>query len=150
LSDDERRTHSALHVVKGAVQSVLGARWTSSTYVAGTHGRLTVQFERAPTKEEMEKMEEAANQKVAEGAEILEFEMDREEAEKHFGDQIYDTFPLPPSVTRLKLVRIPDWNINCCIERHVDNTTLVGRVKLGKPRLRNSRKELEIEFDLVR
>jgi alanyl-tRNA synthetase len=149
MSEDGRRTHSALHVLKGAVQSVLGAKWTASTNVAGTHGRLTVQFERAPTREELERIGKAANQKVAEGAEILEFEMDRDEAEKHFGDQIYDLFPIPASVARLKLVRIPDWNINCCLERHVDNTSLVGAIRMAKPRFRNSRRELEIEFELA-
>jgi alanyl-tRNA synthetase len=149
LSEDGARTHSALHVVKGAVQSVLGAKWTSSTYVSGRHGRLTVKFGRAPTAEELDRIGKAANQKVAEGAEILEFEMDREEAENHFGDQIYDLFPVPANVTRLKLVRIPDWNVNCCVERHVESTSLVGPIKLGKPRFRNSRKELEMEFDLT-
>jgi alanyl-tRNA synthetase len=149
LSEDEVRTHSALHVLKGAVQGVLGAKWTTSTFVSGRHGRLTVRFERAPTPQELERVEKAANQKVAEGAEFLEFEMDRDEAENHFGDQIYDLFPIPASVTRLKLVRIPDWNVNCCVERHLENTSFVGPIKLGKPRFRNSRKELEIEFDLI-
>ena len=149
MSEDEVRTHSALHVLKGAVQSVLGAKWTSSTYVSGKHGRLTVKFDRAPTDEELDKIGRAANQKAAEGAEILEFEMDREEAENHFGNQIYDLFPVPANVTRLKLVRIPDWNVNCCVERHVESTSLVGPIKLGKPKFRNSRKELEMEFDLT-
>jgi alanyl-tRNA synthetase len=86
---------------------------------------------------------------MAELAELLEFEMEREEAEKHFGDSIYDLFPVPSSVTRLKIVRIPEWNINCCSERHVENTLQIGKVKLGTPRFRNSKKELELEFDLV-
>ena len=150
MSASEVRTHSALHVVKGAVQSVLGVKWTASTYVSGLHGRLTVKFERLPTAPELENIERAANQKVSEVAELLEFEMDREEAENHFGDAIYDLFPIPASVTRLKLVRIPDWNVNCCVERHVENTSLVGPIKLGRPRFRNSRKELEIEFNLVK
>ena len=149
MSEDEIRTHSALHVLKGAVQSVLGAKWTTSTYVSGSHGRLTVQFERMPTQQEIGRIQHAANGKITEGAEILEFEMDRQEAEMHFGDQIYDLFPVPVSVTRLRLVHIPDWNINCCLERHLDSTTLVGNVTLGKPRFRNSRKELELEFDLA-
>jgi alanyl-tRNA synthetase len=138
-----------VHVVKGAVQKVLGAKWTASVYVSGTHGRLTVQFERKPTEEELARIEQAANEKIVSGAEVLEFEMERQEAEGHFGDAIYDLFPLPKDVTMLKIVRIPDWNVNCCNERHVDNTMQIGRVKLGKPRFRNSRKELEIEFDLV-
>jgi alanyl-tRNA synthetase len=149
LSFDDVRTHTALHVVKGAVQKVLGAKWTASVYTTGRHGRLTVQFDRKPTDEETARIEKEANDKVAEGAEVLEFEMEREEAEGHFGDSIYDLFPVPSSVTRLRIVRIPEWNINCCNERHVESTLQVGRLKLGTPRYRNSKKELEVEFDLV-
>lgn len=149
MSSDEVRTHSALHVVKGAAQRVLGAKTTTSVYVEGKHGRLTVRFDRKPTEEELARLEQAANDKVAEGAEVLEFEMEKQEAEGHFGDQIYDLFPVPSGVTRLKIVRIPEWNINCCNESHVENTLQVGRVRLGAPRFRNSRKELEIEFDLA-
>ncbi len=135
--------------MKGAVQRVLGAKMTTSVYVSGVHGRLTVQFDRKPTDDETARIAQATNEKVAEGAEVLEFEMEREEAEGHFGNAIYDLFPVPTGVTRLKIVRIPDWNINCCNERHVENTLQVGKVKLGKPRFRNSKKELEIEFDLA-
>ncbi len=138
-----------MHVLKGAVQRVIGAKKTASVYVSGSHGRLTVQFDRKPTDEEMARIAQATNEKVAEGAEVLEFEMEKDEAEGHFGDAIYDLFPVPTGVTRLKIVRIPDWNINCCNERHVENTLQVGKVKLEKPRFRNSKKELEIEFDLA-
>lgn len=149
MSPEQARTHTAIHVLKGAVQQVLGAKWTASVYVSGTHGRLTVQFDRRPTDGEVARIERAANDKVSEGAEVVEFEMDKDEAEGHFGDSIYDLFPVPSSATRLRIVRIPDWNINCCVERHVDNTLQVGRIKLGTPRFRNSRKELELEFDLT-
>lgn len=149
MSSEEIRTHTALHVLKGAVQSVLGAKVTASTYVSGRHGRLTVQFDRKPAGDELKMVEEAANRKVAEGVEVLEFEMEKQEAEGHFGNQIYDLFPVPTTAMRLRIVRIPEWNVNCCIERHVENTGQVGRMKLGKPRFRNSKRELEIEFDLV-
>ncbi|MGP8126092.1 MAG: alanyl-tRNA editing protein [Nitrososphaerales archaeon] len=149
MSSQEARTHTAVHVLKGAAQQVLGAKWTVSVYVSGLHGRLTLQFDRKPTDEEIARIERAANDKVFEGAEVVEFEMDKDEAEGHFGDAIYDLFPVPSSVTRLRIVRIPEWNINCCIENHVDNTTQVGRIRLGKPRFRNSRRELELEFDLA-
>ncbi|HEV2138132.1 MAG TPA: alanyl-tRNA editing protein, partial [Nitrososphaerales archaeon] len=126
MSSEEVRTHSAVHVVKGAVQKVLGTRWTASVFVSGNHARLTVQFDRKPTDEEIAKVEQAANEKIAEGVEMLEFEMEKQEAEGHFGDSIYDLYPVPSDVTILKIVRIPDWNINCCNERHVDNTLLIG------------------------
>ena len=149
MSSEETRTHSALHVIKGAVQKTLGAKLTTATFVGGRHGRLTVEFDRRPTDDEMTRIEDEANRKIAEGSEVIEFEMEKEEAENHFGNQIYDLFPVPEGTTRLRIVRIPDWNVNCCIERHVENTSLIGRVKLGRPRFRNSRKELEIEFDLA-
>ena len=149
MSSEETRTHTAVHVLKGAVQQVLGAKWTASVFVSGAHGRLTVQFDRKPTDEEVARIEQVANDKVSEGAEVVEFEMEKDEAEGHFGNAIYDLFPVPSSVTRLKIVRIPDWNINCCIENHVDNTSEVGRIKLDSPKFRNSRKELELQFDLV-
>jgi Ser-tRNA(Ala) deacylase AlaX len=75
--------------------------------------------------------------------------MEKQEAEGHFGEQIYDQFPVPGEVSRLKIVRIPEWNINCCNERHVENTLQVGKIRLGTPRFRNSKKELEIGFDLA-
>ncbi|MDG6901795.1 MAG: alanyl-tRNA editing protein [Nitrososphaerota archaeon] len=149
MSDEEVRAHTAVHVVKGAVQSVLGAKWTASVHVSGNHGRLVVQSDRAPTPQELDRIEATANEKVAENADVLEFEMERQEAEGHFGDSIYDLFPVPVEVTLLKIVRIPDWNINCCNERHVDSTSEIGRIKLGKPRFRNSKRELEVEFELA-
>ncbi len=149
MVQEEVRAHTAVHVLKGAVQNVLGAKRTTSTFVAGRHGRLTVQFDRRPTAEELRMVEEAANRKIVEGAEVLEFEMEKQEAEMHFGDQIYDLFPVPATATRLKIVRIPEWNINCCAERHVESTSLVGPMKLGRTRFRNSKKELELEFELA-
>ncbi|MDG6909099.1 MAG: alanyl-tRNA editing protein [Nitrososphaerota archaeon] len=149
MSAEELKTHSAVHVLKGAVQRVLGAKWTASVHVSERHGRLTVKFDREPTGEELSAIERLANEEIAAGAEVLEFEMERQEAEGHFGDAIYDLFPVPPEVTLLKIVRIPDWNINCCNEPHVDSTLRIGGISLGKPRFRHSRGELELEFDLA-
>jgi len=149
LSGADLRTHSALHILKGAVQKVLGTEWTSSVFVSGENGRLTVRADRKPTREEVTRIEEETNAKIREGAEILEFEMEREEAEKHFGNAIYDLFPIPKAVTRLRIVRIPDWNINCCGEKHLEDTSQMGEIKLGSVRFRNNEKLLEINFRVL-
>jgi len=146
MSSAELRTHSALHVLKGAAERVLGTKWTASVYVEGEHGRLTLQATRKPTDEEMMRIEQGVNVKIREGADILEFEMEREEAEKHFGDAIYDLFPVPKEVTRLRVVRIPDWNVNCCREKHVENTSQIGEVRVEVVRFRKSKQLLEIGF----
>ncbi len=136
-------------MLKGAAQKVLGTNLTASVYVSGERGRLTVQSVRKPTQEEMRRVEQEANAAIGEGAELLEFEMEREEAEKHFGEAIYDLFPVPKEVPLLSIVRIPDWNVNCCKEKHVENTSQIGEIKLEGTRFRNNKHVLGISFHLL-
>jgi len=85
---------------------VLGAKWTASVWVSQNKGRLTVKFDRKPTEDELRKIEELANKKVEENAEIKIHELAREEAEKKWGDEIYDLFPIPEHVKTLKILEI--------------------------------------------
>jgi alanyl-tRNA synthetase len=135
-----------LHVLKGALEKTMGIRWTTSVFTNGEKGRLAVKFDRNPTPEELKRVESEANQKVAENVEIIEFEMDKDEAERHFGDAIYDVFPLPPGLTRLSIVRIPDWNVNCCNKKHAASTGEVGNITIEKTRFRGSKEILEIGY----
>lgn len=57
------KTHTALHVLKGAVQTVLNAPWTASVWVEETNGRLTIQYDRKPTEKEMDTIEKKQTKK---------------------------------------------------------------------------------------
>jgi len=144
----EVRAHTALHVLKGAIVKVLGAKWTSGVSVKGGHGRLTVQYNRKPTDEEIKLIEEKANEKIVENVLIEVLEMDRSKAEERWGDLIYDVFPIPETVTRLSICHIPDWNVNACNKEHTLTTGEIGSIKLTKVRFRNSKKLLEVSFDI--
>ncbi len=143
------KVDSALHVIKGAVQKVLGATLTTGVFAEGNHGRLSVEFNREPTEEEMQKVEEEANNKIKENAEIKVLEMQRDEAEKEFGNKIYDKFPVPAHIKQLKIVVIEDWNWNCCIGQHYKTTGEIETIKIAKWRFRANRNELEISFDVL-
>lgn len=145
----ETRTHTALHVLKGAVQRVLGAKWTAGVFVQSNHGRLTVQFDRKPSEEELEEIEELANKKIKENATVEILDMNRTDAERGFGDTIYDLFPIPQHITQLRICNIADWNINCCNKEHCKTTGEIGTIKLDKPRFRENKKLLEISFDII-
>ena len=145
----EVRTHTALHVLKGAVVKVLNAKWTASTYVNGNHGRLTVQFDKKPTDEEIARIFELANAKVEEGTPVLVEVLPREEAEKKYGDEMYDLFPVPAEVKELYVVVIPGWNVNACNKQHTQTTKEVGRIEPDDWRFRNSKRLLEISFNVV-
>jgi alanyl-tRNA synthetase len=146
---DEIRVHTALHILKGAVVKVLGAEWTAGVSVKGSHGRLTVQFDKKPTDEEIVKVEEMANSKIQEDAIIEVHEMDRVDAEERWGDAIYDVFPLPASITRLKVFHLPGWNVNACNKEHTKTTGQIGSIRIMKTRFRSSKQLLEISYDLA-
>lgn len=144
----EVRTHTALHVLKGAVAKVLGVKWTAGVGVNGGHGRLNVQFDRKPTEEEIQRIEEEANAKIREDAPIEIHELDREEAEKRWGDLIYDLFPIPTSIKRLTIFHLPGWNVNTCNKEHTKSTGEIGSLSIAKTRFRASKNLLEISFDV--
>jgi len=147
----EVRTHTALHVVKGAVVKVLGekAKWTASTYVKGNRGVLAVKFDRKPTPEEVAEIERLANEKVKENVPVRVYELPRGEAEKRFGEDMYDLFPVPEEVKTLKVVVIGGWNVNACNKEHTKTTGEIGEIKIRKVRFRRGRELLEISFEVL-
>lgn len=153
----EIRTHTGLHILKGAVYHVLGAKWTSGVHVKGHHGRLTVRFDRKPNDSEVANIEVEANKKIQENVPVEALEMERTDAEARWGDFIYDIFPLPPTITRPTILYIPDqnapdgrdfWNVNACNKTHTRTTEEVGSIHISKWRYRPSKQLLEISFDI--
>ena len=148
MTEIEIRTHTALHVVKGALRKVLGVKWTASTYVSANHGRITVVSDSKPSEDDMNKVFELSNSKVVENLPIILEELPREEAEKKYGDEIYDLFPVPQEVKVLKIIIIPEWNINACNKAHTKTTSEIGRIVYDYWRYRNSKKLLEVAFNI--
>jgi len=144
----ETRVHTALHILKGSVRKVLGddARWTSGVHASITGGRLTIQFNRKPTDEELEEIEEKANKIVKENVKIISHQLSTEEAKKRFGDEHLDLFPVPDSVKNLTVVEIPGWNINACNKSHTKQTSEVGEITIRKTRFRRAKQRLEISY----
>jgi alanyl-tRNA synthetase len=147
----ETRTHTALHVVKGAIVKVLGddAKWTAGVSVDGSHGRITIQFNRKPTDEEIAEIERLANLKIEEDQPIEMHAMSRADAEARWGTLIYDLFPLPEHITELQIFHLPGWNVNACNKEHTSSTGAVGPLAISKTRYRNSKQLLEVSFDLT-
>ena len=148
MSTIDTRSHTAIHIVKGAVVKVLGAKWSASAYSSGAHGGLAVQIDRKPTDEEIRLIEEKANKKVKDNQSIEIFEISKKDAEARWGDEIYDLFPLPEELTMLKVLSIPNWNLNTCGKQHTATTGEVGAIKIVKWRYRAQKQLLELSFDV--
>jgi alanyl-tRNA synthetase len=145
MTSTEVRAHSAVHVLKGAVTKVLGPK----RFTFAQAGVLKMTSEGAPTKQEVGKIEAAANRKIAEDAEILEFSMEREEAEGHFGTGIYDFAPAPLPDSLLKIVRIPDWDVSYCPQAHVESTGSIGAIRIDSTSFDEAGREVELRFHLL-
>jgi len=146
--DTEVRTHTALHVLKGAVYKVLGAKWTTGVSVKDNHGRLVVEQDRKPTEDEIGEIERLVNMKISEDTQVEVHQIKRDAAEKRWGDFIYDKFPLPEHIKEIQVFHLPDWNVNACNKEHTETTGQIGKLKISKTRYRNSKNRLEISFDI--
>ena len=139
---------STLHVLKGAVQKVLDATVTTGVFADGNKGKLTVEYDRKPSNEQMAEVGRLANEKIAQDVPIENFEMDRAAAERELGAVIYDKFPVPEHITTLTITRIKGWNVNCCVGPHLENTGGIGGIRLTKWRARPGKGVLEISFEI--
>lgn len=143
------KAHTALHLVKGAVRKVLGTKWTASVKQKGDKGILTVKSSRAPSEDEKKRIQELVDEKIRQDVAILVHQIDRVEAEKQWGDEIYDLFPLPQSITKLFVLEIPDWNLNCCREKHLKSTGEFGSVSITKFKFNENKELFEVTFTVT-
>lgn len=142
---DDAKTHSAVHVLRGAVTKVLGERKVDETGM----GKISISIDKEPSPQEVSDVEAAANKKVDEDAEVLEFEMERSEAEGHFGRRVYDLSAPKEDESLVRVVRIPDWEASVCPRRHVESTGAIGAIKVETVSFLAARNELEISFRLL-
>ncbi|MFW9996611.1 MAG: alanyl-tRNA editing protein [Candidatus Odinarchaeota archaeon] len=144
----ETRIHTALHILKGAARNVLGvdAKWTAGVFTSSTGGRLTLQFNRKPSEEEIREIEKTANDIIQKDIKIITHQLSRSEARERFGDEHLDLFPIPETIKMLTVVEIPGWNINACNKPHTRTTGEVGSITIKKVRFRNAKQLLEITF----
>lgn len=143
------KVDTALHIIKGAIQKVLGTKLTTGTFGDESKGRLTVEFDRKPTQDEIDEIERLANAKINEDVPVKIHVLERDAAEKKYGRIIYDKFEVPKHITQLSVLDIENWNLNCCNGKHTKTTGEVGSIKIRKTDFRNSKKELEIGFEVM-
>ena len=94
-------------------------------------------------------IERLANEKIKENVPVIVYTLPRDEAERRFGEDMYDLFPIPEEVKTLKVVVIENWNVNACNKEHTNTTGEIGRIKIRKVRFRKSKELLEISFDVI-
>ncbi|MBE5858806.1 MAG: alanine--tRNA ligase [Butyrivibrio sp.] len=121
------RNHSATHLLQKALQQVLGdGVEQAGSYQDPDKTRFDFTYHQAMTAEEIRKVEDIVNEKIAAALPVVTKEMSIEEAKKTgamalFGEKYGET---------VRVVNMGDFSIELCGGTHVSNTSHVGIFKI--------------------
>jgi alanyl-tRNA synthetase len=123
------RSHTATHIVLAASRRVLGNHvWQTGAQKGADVSRIDITHYRRVSDEELRQIEQLANLVVMEDMTVEKLWLDRDEAEKKFGVQLYQGGI--PTGKVVRVVKIQDFDVECCGGTHVRHTAEVGPVKL--------------------
>ncbi|MGI6588928.1 MAG: alanine--tRNA ligase [Peptococcia bacterium] len=121
------KNHTATHLLQKSLQIVLGDHvQQAGSFVEGNRLRFDFTHFTALTREEVQKVEDLVNDKIAESLEVTASEMSLEEAKKLgamalFGEKYGDV---------VRVVQIGDFSKELCGGTHVGNTSQLGLFKI--------------------
>jgi alanyl-tRNA synthetase len=120
--------HTATHIINGVSKQILGNHiWQAGANKDIDKARLDITHYDALSKEEISKIEKAANDVIEQNLPVYSELMQRNLAESKFGFTIYQGGAVPGKV--LRIVRIPGLDVEACGGTHLN---LTGEAKLIK------------------
>jgi len=130
LRYNRMRHHTGSHIVFAATREVLGVKRLiyMGVHVGESWGRIDVNYDEPISDEQVLEIERLANKIVLENRPVKILYMNREEAEKIYGDKLGVTEVSPTGIVRV--VEIEDWDAGLCGGTHVRSTAEVGIVRI--------------------
>ena len=123
------RAHTATHIILGSARRVLGEHaWQAGASKTVERARLDISHYSRLTREQIDKIEQLANQVVREGRPVACKFMPRNEAESRYGFRLYQGGVVPGK--DIRIVDMGDWDVEACGGTHLGNTSEVGLIKI--------------------
>ena len=121
--------HTAVHIVGGSAREVLGPHiWQAGSNKGARYARLDITHYSRLTREQLDTIEDRANEIVESNPRIEKLVMDRAEADTTFGFDIYQGGP--PKHSRVRIIRIGDYDTQACGGTHHDEAGKVGELRI--------------------
>ncbi|MFH1440303.1 MAG: alanine--tRNA ligase [Candidatus Woesearchaeota archaeon] len=123
--------HTATHIIGAAARRVLGRHINQAGAKKTTEkAHIDLTHYNSLTDDEIKKIEEEANKIVNEDIPVRKNFMSRDDAEKMFGMNIYQGGAVPGN--SLRIVEIPEVDVQACGGTHLNSTKEVGEIKIIK------------------
>jgi len=121
--------HTATHVIMGAARRILGQHvWQSGAQKEVESSRLDISHYQRLTADEINRIEQLANEAVMRTIPVEVSVKSRMAAEKEYGFRLYQGGAVPGKDVRV--VKTGDWEVQACGGTHVRNTGEIGLVKI--------------------
>jgi alanyl-tRNA synthetase len=123
--------HTATHILNGSSRQILGPWvWQHSAFKEEDYGRIDITHFSHLTQEEVNKIEDLANEIVRKNLKVTNTFIPRGEAESKYGFRLYQGGVVPAKLVRV--VNIGGWDIEACGGTHSRTTGEVGLIKITK------------------
>jgi alanyl-tRNA synthetase len=125
------KNHTSTHILNSSARGVLGSWiWQHSAFKEADHARLDITHHSSLTDQQVQDIENAANDIVAKDMTVTIENYDRGTAEQKYGFKIYQGGVVP--VKSVRIVSIEDFDVEACGGTHVKKTKDVELIKITK------------------
>ena len=126
-----RKHHDSIHIINGVVHKVIGP-WCHQygTEKDVDKARIDITHFEALTDVQVEKIENMANEIIKKDLPITKTVMDRSEAEKKYGFEIYTGGYVPSK--QIRITSIGNFDVEACAGTHGDRTGDIGHIIITK------------------
>ncbi len=125
------KNHTSTHILNASSRGVLGSWvWQHSAFKEDDHARLDITHHSSLTDEQVQQIEDAANDMVKKNYPVTIQYFDRGTAEQNYGFRIYQGGVVP--VKSVRIVSIEDKDIEACGGTHVKKTGEIELIKITK------------------
>ncbi len=125
------KNHTSTHIINASSRKILGSWiWQHSAFKDDDHARLDITHHSSLTEQQVNQIEDAANQMIKENYPVNIDYYDRGTAEQKYGFRIYQGGVVPVKLVRI--VSIEDKDIEACGGTHVKKTGDIELIKITK------------------
>ncbi|HJO41841.1 MAG TPA: alanine--tRNA ligase-related protein, partial [Candidatus Thalassarchaeaceae archaeon] len=111
--------HTAVHIVGGSARNLLGPHiWQAGSNKGERYARIDLTHYSRLSRDDLDKIEDYANEIIAANPMVEKMVLDRAEADKKFGFELYQGGP--PKHSEIRVIKIGDYDVQACGGTHHD------------------------------